>query len=428
MTAMDRFERRIPELLTDLSGPQVPDYLDDLLSQTAHMRQRPAWTSLERWLPMDIAARAPVGMRRVPWRTIIALALIGALLAIAFAVVGSRQPRPAPFGPSRNGALLYDRGGDIYSADATGANETLLVGGDTFDTGPLWSNDGTQFAFLRGPSATQQLIMAADADGSHVRTLAGPVAKQDWWDWSPDGAQAALYYEVAGKPTLAILDARGSGGLRPLSLGQIEALPFVAWRPPSGAELIILGRPGGDPTQIAMYAIHPDGTGLHQIVAKGNQGDPTQPGPGDVSYQDLQLSPDGSKIAYWNWETRAGITGSYTHVLDVASGNDRLLTGDPKDPSGEADVPKFSPDGKSIVVDGNRLIVEPSDGSQPGVAIGPPFNGAQGFSFSFSPDGAKVILTFAAPGKTWIVDAKTGIAEEAKQAFQAVPSWQRLAP
>ena len=43
MTAFERIEPRLPELLADLAPARVPDYFDDLLLATARTRQRPAW-------------------------------------------------------------------------------------------------------------------------------------------------------------------------------------------------------------------------------------------------------------------------------------------------------------------------------------------------------------------------------------------------
>ena len=57
MTAFDRIEPRLPELMAELAPASVPDYFDDMLRQTGRTRQRPAWASLERWLPMDVIAR-----------------------------------------------------------------------------------------------------------------------------------------------------------------------------------------------------------------------------------------------------------------------------------------------------------------------------------------------------------------------------------
>jgi hypothetical protein len=58
MTAFDRFdpfERRITEAIDEIAAARRPDYLDDIFRQTARTAQRPRWTFLERWLPMDTA-------------------------------------------------------------------------------------------------------------------------------------------------------------------------------------------------------------------------------------------------------------------------------------------------------------------------------------------------------------------------------------
>ena len=57
MTAFDRVERHLPELIDELAAAGVPDYFDDMLRTTTQARQRPAWSTLERWLPMGVIAR-----------------------------------------------------------------------------------------------------------------------------------------------------------------------------------------------------------------------------------------------------------------------------------------------------------------------------------------------------------------------------------
>jgi hypothetical protein len=51
-TPIDPFERRLPQTFTDLAAARTPDYLIDILGQTARTRQRPAWASPGRWNPM----------------------------------------------------------------------------------------------------------------------------------------------------------------------------------------------------------------------------------------------------------------------------------------------------------------------------------------------------------------------------------------
>ncbi len=67
MTAFDRFdrfEREIPDLMEELAPTRRPDYFDEMLRATAAARQRPAWSSLERWLPMGEIARFHSRARR----------------------------------------------------------------------------------------------------------------------------------------------------------------------------------------------------------------------------------------------------------------------------------------------------------------------------------------------------------------------------
>jgi len=120
MSAFDRSERflvELPEILTDIASPRVPDYVDDLLAQTAATPQRPRWTFIERWLPMGAIARRPLFFPTVPWRTIVTVALLIALLAAALIVAGSQSKVPPPFGPARNGALAFGDG-DVYLRDS----------------------------------------------------------------------------------------------------------------------------------------------------------------------------------------------------------------------------------------------------------------------------------------------------------------------
>ena len=66
MTSDDRFGGTVSVWLQQRAGTGAPDYLDDILGRTARTRQRPGWTSIERWPPMDISANRTVLPSRFP--------------------------------------------------------------------------------------------------------------------------------------------------------------------------------------------------------------------------------------------------------------------------------------------------------------------------------------------------------------------------
>ena len=91
MTASDRFDLLFADALQDLAGEQYPDYFDDVLDVATRRSQRPAWTFLERWIPMDTATRRTVIAPTFPWRTVGLIVVIIALLVAAICL--HRQDR-----------------------------------------------------------------------------------------------------------------------------------------------------------------------------------------------------------------------------------------------------------------------------------------------------------------------------------------------
>ena len=90
---LDRFEREIPELMDSLAPTRRPDYFDDMLLATARTRQRPAWSALERWLPMGEIARS-VPRPVLPWRPIV-LFVVLTLIVLAGVLAVGRFAAPA---------------------------------------------------------------------------------------------------------------------------------------------------------------------------------------------------------------------------------------------------------------------------------------------------------------------------------------------
>ena len=215
MTLNDGFDRTVSDWLDEQAGRGSPGYLDEILTQTTRTRQRPAWSSLERWLPMQTTLHlAPVP--RIAWLLVV-LTLV-AVLGAAVLAVGSRSRQPAPpFGFARNGAILF--GGtenDIHTLDpVTGATRALITG-SSGDHVPLLSPDGTKFLFLRDTtvidpilSSLEPMVMVANDDGSDVRALTGALASFNSARWSNGGTKVVVASNVDSKPALQIVSMDG---------------------------------------------------------------------------------------------------------------------------------------------------------------------------------------------------------------------------
>jgi Tol biopolymer transport system component len=422
----DRIERRMPYLITELASPGVPDYVDDLLAQSAATRQRPRWTFLERWFPMGALARRRLYVPVVPYRPILAAILLIALLVASAVLIGSQHRLPAPFGIARNGLVALEQDGDIYAGDPSSGDSRALIVGPADDFGASYSRDGTKIAFLRllqpETVTTHELIAihVASADGSNVIDLTGPLSSPDWWDWSPDGRWIAFQAKDGIVPKIHVVATDGSA--KPRALDVHMPIDTPRWLPPDGTEIMFRGTA----LSSGLFAVRPDGTGLRPLTPEGDLGD---------DYLWPIPSPDGRYVAYTRWVPVSGDNGELgfrIHLLELATGVDRETRFDDKTLHGEAD-PVFSPDSsrllyKSFGVDSWQFMVASLDGSQPPIAVGPKRPRDEDSEADFSPDGREVLINL--PGKeTRLTSASTG-GEGDLLAWAAggYTNWQRLSP
>jgi dipeptidyl aminopeptidase/acylaminoacyl peptidase len=423
MTTFERFEREIPGLMDEIASPRVPDYLDDMLRQTGRTRQRPAWASLERWLPMDVVAR-PTILRAPALRPLLILLIIGLLVAAGLALyAGSQQTRlPAPFGPARNGSILYSTAdGDIHAVDPTTAASRAVVTGPSADVAPLLSRDGTRFLFVRrGTGATADLLVA-NVDGSGARAIHSGtylISGVDRlpFDWSPDSSQIALASTVDGVSKLTIVAADGSAS-RTLDVGL--DVSEVSWRP-GGDEILFRGAKSEDGAlTYGFYVVDTAGTSVRAVLP---------PSTLEFGWRGPVMSPDGKLAAFSRW----GSDDSGIHLVDIDTGTDRLLTYGAA-ATADAYLPAFSPDGSELVVvryvdDTSQLVVVPVVGGD-AVPIGPTGRSAdEEPSFRYSPDGEFILAFYGIAGPTWLLDPDGGPGREVTWPGTEFQSWQRLAP
>ena len=78
MTQRDDLDRLLSAWLDDPFTPPAPRYLGRVLERTRNTRQRPAWASLERWIPMADKVLQPTTAPplRLAWLLILALLLV----------------------------------------------------------------------------------------------------------------------------------------------------------------------------------------------------------------------------------------------------------------------------------------------------------------------------------------------------------------
>lgn len=148
---------QLSQALADLATPSRPDYRDDLIQRTARSRQRPAWTFIERWLPVTLvtARHSTSPPLRAAW-TLLIVGVLTAALITSLAIAGSQLLRDAD--PHHAMLPVLIEGDPLELADLS-----FPVG---IDIGP----DGNLYVVNTGTSE----IVVLDPAGREVRRWGGP--------------------------------------------------------------------------------------------------------------------------------------------------------------------------------------------------------------------------------------------------------------
>ncbi len=370
MTERTDLDRMLSAWLDDPYTPPAPHYLGQVLERTKRTRQRPAWASLERWIPMADTVLKPTSPPRLrpAWLLLIAVLVLGA--AVAIAVVGSRLLAPLPVIPqggaayfaygSYVGDVRRQTGGDIYVARADGTDVRQLTSGPGIESSPAFSPDGTRIAYRVLEGGTDSVVVM-DAGGGSTTTLASSPASvlycpRGGLTWSPDG-QSLIF------PTIPMCDGR--------------------------FELFIVSTDGSSP---ATRLLAPDLEGLY-----------------------ADWSPDGSRLAFQGRDA-SGDIGYY--VVDASPGDvlrgglqaRRILPG--PDSDGLATADWWSPDGTqlALVSDKGDIVVVNPDGSEARMVAETAFNPAwspdgRRLAFHRTVDPSEYFQERPCTARAWVVDA-----------------------
>lgn len=435
MTTIDRFdpfERRIGEALDGIAPLRRPDYLDDILQQTARTRQRPRWSFPGRWLPVDTTLSRPTLFGRIPVRQLVVLALLVVLAAAALAFyVGSQKRLPSPIGPAGKGQITFGVGGDIYVRDTVSGESRLLIGGPSDQGGVVSSPDGQLIAYDNVVDGVDHAWVAG-IDGSKPHQILDQPFTGGTFQWAYDSKSAVAITDSAGYHQLWIAPADGSGA-REIKFE--HKLPYQAtWDPTRPGVLLVRMADIDRGGHMDLYYV--DATSA-SILSRIDMSGLNLYGP-EWEFAGLALSPDGGTIAYNSVEHDASGLGEHfwVRLVDRDGANDRQLAL-PADvpPLYSQAWPVFSPDGQWLAMESwvtqpdgsglNQLAVARLDGSVPTRQLGPAQFGHSLVKL-WSPDGALVLTHFDTVDDMYLVDPVTGDAEKLpwKSDF---PDWQRVA-
>lgn len=350
--------------LGDVGGQVRPDYLTDIVAQAGRMRQRPAWTFLDRWLPMDIAARR----RGVPRAAVLfaAVSLLVALFAAAV-YVGSqmnqseRSPRLGIFAPVAGRIVSGVWAVDPEAVDPSGMSRPARLPMGREDVLAVgWSGDGTELLFMRrdpNPAvmfATNLFILHADGTETQL-TKDG----MEMWGATiaPDGSRvvyAARDVDAARSvpPSLFAVDAKGG---QPIRIAEEGEQPTFS---PDGSQIAYAVNEIGEGH---VWVADADGSDAHEVLTD----EPTLL----RGVDELAWSPTGERIAMG--DQGEGHVAIYTFAPD-GSDFTKVITGGAK--------AFWSPDGSQIA------YLRPYDGPRPGLAIADA-DGSNVREFSFGASG-----------------------------------------
>ena len=401
------------------TGPR--EGLERALAATRRVGQKPGWALLERWIPMQLTMARTPSLR--PILAIVLVALLTLALVAAVLFIGSqRRPLPAPFGPARNGAIVYSEAGDLFIAnELTAESRPLLVGPET-DGWPGFSNQGDRIAFVRVGDGDFQ-VMSMSADGSGVEALAELPGEFAGYAWSPTGDALLVNFAESGPAGFryALVNSDGSG-FRELDLGR--PADYASWRP--GGEHIVF-RGSLDDGVAAAFIADADGTNVHRLPLDGVD---------IVDFENLAWSPNGEHLSYMSAGVD-GVSGWQLNIADIDADGALTELHPLKIDPGSSDErnPSWSPDSTKIafLVDKDfkrQVAIANADGSGYEV-LGPETTTSNILGFTWSPDGKNLLITQfpeaesqrEAERKMWSVDVATG---EYTEVLNPVASWQRI--
>jgi Tol biopolymer transport system component len=424
MTSERRFDQDLPDLLAQVAQAPAPEYRDLIVQRTARVRQRPAWTFPERWLPMSTVTSRTATVPRFPVRIVALVALLlTALIAGAVLFAGSQHHLPAPFGLAEAGRVAYAASGDIYTADPVTGVKTAIVTGPETDVKPVFSGDGARLVFERKVlgSSDGRLFVARDDGRGVVAITSTPQQNLASYVFSPDETEVAYTAGPAQASEIWIAKVDGSGTRR-LDVGMNA---FETWlRPPNGAEIVFVGNAGnGAANGIFAVAL---ATGKVRTVVAPTSG---------LDIDRISVAPDGSRVAY-SAATDQTTANTYRVRISTLDGSGTTTLPMPAGATFQ-DAAVWSNDSTRIALTRGystknqqmTLAIVPADGSGPGIESARGLTGCCDTVLEWAPDDRTVLVDPEDLNGNFVpqllLDTTTGATRPAPYAAIGDPAWQR---
>jgi hypothetical protein len=426
MTERPNLDRDLSMYFEARSTSRAPvGLLEATLDGVDQTRQRAAW----RLTGLRLTDHRP-GIWMPPGSIRVVLAVITLMLALTIGLImvaGSQRRLPPPFGPAKPGLLVVAISGHIGLMNSDGTGLTMLTSAPEVDSFPIWSPDGTRFAFVASQDMSLALVVM-DANGGHRITLAdhlGAVVgvrgivhfgSQVPLSWSPDGQHIVFAASGGDGPQLYVTPADRAGAER---IGPADLYAVSPSWSPDGT-LIAFKRLYGGSQQDAVWVIRPDGQGLVKLSDS-------------IAVRDVfpgaAWAPDGKQLAFLAEGTNHS---NDVYVINADGTHQRDITNTPEDEQWAS----WSPDGMRLAFswfgEADGTFVIDADGSN---RVELPTGGHSISTPAWSPDGSRILgyrdtglMNSASDGLT-VLDP-TGHERPVfipEAAFGSV-TWQRLAP